>query len=132
MIHLTLASKRKTVKQPPYTYKPPTIIGNPPSTTTTPAKDTVFEEALRRDRIIRALAREVKYKVNDICKPFNPKLYEDYGEEIRVTGICDTYVKYGRNESWPKNDVPFIIHAQSLKTGAHFICTPEWLVPITK
>lgn len=139
MIHQILLSKRKYGSYTKTTHqshnsKPPAIVTPPlkptitAATTSNTLSSEIFAEALRRDKIIRAMVKDIKYKVGDVCTPHDKKLYDEYGKDIEVTGICDTYVKYGRDEKWPKNDTPMIVHARSIKTGTNFICTPEWLL----
>jgi hypothetical protein len=118
MINLTLSSKR--IKQLPIDTQ---------TTTTEPVK-TLFKEAQRRDELIKKLAKECPYKVNDIVKPSKAEHEVEYGDNISVVKIIDSYGKFGKNETWPASDVPLIVYAFSKKAGCFFFCTTNYLKSI--
>lgn len=92
------------------------------------ANKTLFEEAQRRDKIVRSLAEKCGLKEGDLAIPAHPEKREMYGDKIRIIKVTDSYGKFGRDEVWPENDNPMIIHAFSEKLQDHFICTVGFLV----
>lgn len=131
MLRLTLASK-KPVKElwthktyPPIKSVQQQVLQQQPKPL---INANMLTESLRRDRLIKDLVSKCKVKIGDICKPYDESLIEEYGDNIRVTHICDSYFKFGIKEKWPEGDNPMIIHAWSDKKDATFICTTEWLV----
>jgi hypothetical protein len=120
MINIVLPSLR-----PP---KPPTQITHHPHTAhSTEPVATLFKEAQRRDSIIKRLAAECPYKVGDIVMPSIPENEAEYGTEIIIIRIIDTYGKYGRNEPWPSSDKPMIVYARAIKPDCYFFCTTNYL-----
>lgn len=89
----------------------------------------MLQESLRRDSIIKELAKTCNYKVGDMVKPTDPDSIKVYGSDIYIESICDSYTKMGVNEVWPPNDCPMIVTAWSEKTKGRFICTPKYLSP---
>lgn len=87
----------------------------------------IFDEAIRRDKVIKDIVNKLVYKVGDTTKPVNKKDVEEYGDVIVVEKICDTYGKYGRDEKWPEHDNPMIVHAYSKKKDIRFTCTTNYL-----
>jgi hypothetical protein len=137
MIELTLKSKRIPEKKGGWFnpvnkggYMPPAL---PNHTSTALTSNTeMFNEAQRRDKIIRERIAQIKYKEGDHVKPWCQKEIDVYGDDIVVIKICDTYAKFGKNEKWPANDYKLmLIHAFSRKTKENFWCTPLYLVPKT-
>jgi hypothetical protein len=98
----------------------------------TPGKDTLkpmFEEAVRRDRVIKKLVAEMPYCLGEWVQPADRQAVDTYGDEILIEGVCDTYGKMGRKEKWPEHDNPMIISAYSKKNDLHFHCTVNFLIP---
>lgn len=89
---------------------------------------TLFEEAQRRDKIVRSLAEKCGLKEGDLAIPVRPEKREEYGDKIRIIKVTDSYGKFGRDEVWPPSDNPMIIHAFSEKLQDHFMCTVGFLV----
>lgn len=88
----------------------------------------MFEEAKRRDQIVRNLAAKLNYGPGDTVTPSTKEAAEQYGEDIRVVKICDTYGKFGKDERWPDSDNPMIVHAWSDKLNQSLVCTVGFLV----
>lgn len=89
---------------------------------------TLYQEAQRRNKIIKDLAARCDYKAGDIVKPSLPKGVSEYGENIEVEYIMDSYVRWPKDEKWPKNDTPFIVCAWSKLKKERFFCTPGYLI----
>lgn len=87
----------------------------------------IFDEAIRRDKVIKAIVSKLEYRVGDVVKPTNEVDAEMYGNDILVEKICDTYGKYGKNEKWPEHDNPMLIHAYSKTKDTRFTCTANYL-----
>jgi hypothetical protein len=118
MINITLSSKRK-----------PNLVSQITSSVSTvlePVK-TLFKEAQRRDSIIKKLAAECPYKRGDVVKPSISENEKEYGINIQVVNIIDSYGKFGKNEIWPESDKPMIVYAFSEKGNCHFFCTTNYL-----
>ena len=88
---------------------------------------TMFAEAQRRNNIIQRMAAECKYKKGDVVKVSDDVKPNVYGDNVQVISILDSYDKFGKNETWPKNDCPLIVHAFSEAKNQYFFCTPGYL-----
>lgn len=85
----------------------------------------MFEEAKRRNKIVKEAAAKCPFKVGDTCIPRNKKDYEEYGSLV-IEQICTSYAQYGKEVSW--NDDPLIITALSQKTGSRLFCNISYLL----
>lgn len=92
----------------------------------TTAVSTMFNEASRREAIIKGLVKDLPYKLGDIVIPSDDSEYEKIGD-LRVTAIADTYAKFGKKEKWPDNDVPMIIHVWCDKQKQVYFCSTNYL-----
>lgn len=99
----------------------------PVAITHTSKKKTLFEEAQRRDLIVRNLAATLTYGPGDWVQPTKPGVAHEYGDRIKILRICDTYGKFGKDEVWPESDNPMIVHAWSEKLNSTFMCTTNFL-----
>ena len=105
-----------------------------PAITYTPVKGAInygelWRQSKERDAIIKEELKDLNYVEGQICKPYNKEGEEKYGTNIRVEKICDSYVKYGKDD-WPKTGRPFLVTAYSEKTQQRFNCTVNFLVPL--
>ena len=94
------------------------------------AKKVTFAEWERRNAIIKRIAKECSFVVGQVLYPRNKEGLDLYGT-CKVLGVCKTYHDFSEME-WPNDDVPLIIHAESMtrKTGngyVRFNCTPAYL-----
>lgn len=135
MISISLKSKRPKGKfqgwlgqqQNHNTYSPSYL-----PTTALTSNTEMFNEARRRDNVIKNLLKDLKYKEGDHVKPWNQKGVDEMGDDCVVIKICDSYAKFGKTEEWPVKDSPLmLVHAFSNKTKTNFHCTPQYLVPKT-
>ena len=90
---------------------------------------SLFKEAQRRDKIIKALVKGINYVEGEIVTPYNQEGRDKWGEQLIVEKICDSYALYGKNEDWPKNDTPFLITCYNKDKAARFNCTPGYVIP---
>lgn len=128
MIDITIPSKREKKTFQTTVYQPP---WKEAANEDKPLVDhKLFQESLRRDKVIKELAKTCKYKIGDIVKPYSKGQCAVMGEQVRVEKIVDSYAALGREE-WPKDDCPKIVHAYSIDQDKHFFCTPAYLVPLT-
>lgn len=113
----------KYTKAPPYNPVAPALA--PP----TDEKKTIFFEALRRDKLIKEIVSKIDYKEGDIVKVspnVKENIYKDH--KIEVVRITRSYTQFGKNEKWPENDLPFLVHAYDKDGGVSFWCTANYLV----
>lgn len=127
MIHLILPSKRKKTffKGQQQQVHQTTVLTQ--STPKPKVGHELFAEGLRRDRVIKTLVAELPYVKGDTVRPAKASHIDKYGNDLKVVAICDSYVKYGKDEKWPDSDLPMIIHVYSLKMDTTFMCTPNWI-----
>lgn len=85
------------------------------------------QEFVRRDAIVKECAKTVEVDLYGHAFPKSKKEYDALGEVI-VTGICQTYADFSRNEEWPKNDNPMIVSFYAVKDRSKsFFCTANYL-----
>ena len=126
MIDIKLPSKRE---KKPYTY---TGYGGYTPPTHTPSQQTqvhqpkvnnivelkpnaeknkqMFDEAVRRDKIIVNLASACAYRAGDRVMFVREQDEKKYGSEIYVDKILTSYTQWPKGEPWPDNDNPMIVH----------------------
>jgi hypothetical protein len=90
----------------------------------------MFQEALRRDKIIKEEVEKLTYKVGDIVGISSEKGIKEYGEKVEVKNIMSSYHQFGRNEKWPEDDLPLIVTGYSLDKKLTFFCTVNYLKPL--
>lgn len=102
---------------------------NNPPFNTLPVVASIQAESRRRDSICKRLAAQCGYKAGDTVVPVNPTA-EEQGKEFKVLSICDSYALLGRNEKWPDNDNPLLVHCMCLDKddSSTFFCTTNYLV----
>lgn len=67
-----------------------------------------WAEVLRRDKIIKELAKACGFTVGQVVVPVHIDDDKQYGDCI-VIGVAHTYTQYGKDVNWPKNDNPMIL-----------------------
>lgn len=100
---------------------------NFPPTKSLPKTTTLFNDAIRKDSIIKKLVASISYKAGDICCPVETSDVEEWGHKIEVVHITQSYSLMGRDENWPENDNPLIVYCFSEKANKHFFCTTNFL-----
>jgi hypothetical protein len=138
MIEIVLPSRRKKTPFPTTTYgNKYSHAPNPMAMATKAANEDVkhphaevFMEACRRDRIIRSLTKDLPYKEGDRVYIKNAKEREKYGKEIYISKIVRTYGGFGKDEVWPKSDIPMIVHCYSKDKDIQFFCTTNYVTNI--
>lgn len=129
MIVIRLPSKRPKPRYKNHTalwpYQTPSNVGasnNPPFI---PSKTNVmFEEAQRRDRIIKQMLAKTLYSVGDIVTPVSNANIDKYGDNCEVRAILQNYGQFGKTEKWPEDDKPYTVHAYSPKLDSVIATTP--------
>lgn len=87
-----------------------------------------FQEARRRDNIIKQLVKDCPYQAGDIVGVNSDAGKSLYGNKIQVIRIAQNYVQLGAKE-WPeKGDNPLIVSASNGKET--FFCTTNYLIPL--
>lgn len=146
MIDITIKSKRE--QKPHYTYSG--YKGNTP-TTHTPSQQTqvhqpsnnvveltpasknnkqLFDEAKRRDEIIKDLFSKCTYKENDRVMFVRAADETKYGSHVIVEKILKSYAQWPKNEPWPENDNPMIVHVVVKDRGDEVLfCTTNMVKP---
>jgi hypothetical protein len=90
------------------------------------ARGISVEEFVRRDNIVKELAKAVEVELYGHGFPKNKKEYDSVGEVI-VTGICKTYADFSRSEEW-KDDNPMIVSFYPVKNkNKSYFCTANYL-----
>jgi hypothetical protein len=112
------------IKPPKHT---PYVMGQHSTVSHLP-NDTITGEVYRRNSIVKELAAKFLaiYHIGDRVKM---NACPDSDEEFYITHVCRQYSDLGVNESWPKNDNPFIVSLFSKTTKKCFHCT---ITAITK
>lgn len=87
-----------------------------------------FEEFVRRDNIVRAMARDVFFYPDQMLYPSTLANEEKYGA-CKYVGHYKTYFDYTVDEAkaWKKDDRPLICTIHTTKTDEVLCCTPNWL-----
>jgi hypothetical protein len=118
MIVLNISDRVK----PPPPFTPVVYTGNQhvPAVST----GTVYQEVLRRDKVIKDLVKEFKHVVGDEIEPKHEDDLKKYGV-CKVLGICSEYIHLEKDFKWPKNDNPMIITASS-DNGEIFYATTNY------
>lgn len=146
MIDITIKSKRE--QKPHYTYSG--YKGYTP-TTHTPSQQTqvhqpsnnvveltptskdnkqLFDEAVRRDKIIKSLVEAVSYKEGDRVMFVRPADEKKYGKHVLIEKILKSYGQWPKNEPWPENDNPMIVHLIIKdKDDDRLFCTTNYVKP---
>lgn len=89
----------------------------------------LWDETIRRDKIIRELFAKCPYKVGDQVMFCHEKDEKKYGKTLTVTKIIATYAQWSRQEQWPDNDNPMIVHVLVKETAEILFCTTNMVKP---
>jgi len=114
MLKIVLEDRRK-----PVVYTPPAPWKAP----STPAVTNiaVYNEARRRDNIIKELVKEFKMVEGQIVKPTATN------QEYIINAICRSYAHMGNDVDWPASDNPMIVTITSTKDQSVCFCTTNYL-----
>lgn len=116
-------------KKPPKVWYP-TTVGSPVKTEEPPVTSMVASiktEALRRDAIVKHLALACPYKPGDTVIPVTSEGIQELGTHVMVTKVCSSYTHMGKDEKWPANDNPMIVHVWSKDKESEFFCTVNYV-----
>jgi hypothetical protein len=117
MIKLVLEDRRKpVVYTPPAPWKAPSPVVQPSVTNI-----AVYNEARRRDNIIKELLKEFKLVEGHIV------LAVVSNQEYVINKICRSYVHMGSDVDWPASDNPMIVTITSTKDQSVCFCTTNYL-----
>lgn len=117
MIKLVLEDRRKpVVYTPPAPWKAPSPVVQPSVTNI-----AVYNEARRRDNIIKELLKEFKLVEGQIVQA------EASGQEYILNKICRSYAHMGNDVDWPASDNPMIVTITSTKDQSVCFCTTNYL-----
>lgn len=83
--------------------------------------------AVKRQAIIQKLVDACPFKPGDEVKCYSLATQQLHGKDIVINKIVTSYAQI-KNDSWPKNDEPMIIHAYSRDKDMSFICTAGYLI----
>lgn len=86
------------------------------------SQSTQLEEAIRRDRIVRARYAACPFTEGEFVSWKANELRKSYGENLVIRTICKSY-SYMRTDKWPDNDEPKIITVQDLDKGSTYYNT---------
>jgi len=105
----------------------PVVVGSQVKTVDAVVGDIMAESA-RREAIVRRLYANCPYKPGDTVVPKTKAARDEWGEKLIVTAMVDSYAKFGKDEIWPSNDDPMIVHVKSYDKDTHFICSTGYLM----
>lgn len=118
MIFLTITSRKKPPAPPP---PAPVVNVNALPYVTNLA---IFNEARRRNKIIKELVKEFKYKSGDVVECSNPQDQARWGA-CTIISVVDDYMYMEKDHKWPPNDNPMIVTASS-QEGEIFYATTNY------
>ena len=94
------------------------------------ANKQMFDEAKRRDEIIKELFSKCTYKENDRVMFSRESDEKKYGKHVIVEKILKSYAQWPKNEPWPENDNPMIVHlVVKDKDDERLFCTTNYVKP---
>lgn len=117
MIVLTISDRIKPV---PFT---PVVYNSPHLPATTPNNE-VYQEVLRKDKIIKELVAAFKHPVGAEVEPKSAEHFLKWGK-CKILGICSEYIHLEKDFKWPKGDNPMIVTACS-EAGEIFYATTNF------
>jgi hypothetical protein len=121
MIVLTITNRKKPTVFTPAVVSPPTIQPqNLPYVTNL----AIYNEAKRRNAIIKELVKTFNYKVGDVVDCSNPQDQTKWGS-CTILSVLDDYQHMEKDHKWPGNDNPMIVTASSA-SGEIFFATTNY------
>jgi len=118
MIFTTITSRKKPVVYSP----PPPVVNNTALPYVTNL--AIYNEAKRRNNIIKQLVKEFKYKSGDVVECKNPQDQAKWGS-CTIISVLDDYQHMEKDHKWPANDNPMIVTASS-NVGEIFYATTNY------
>ena len=118
MIFTTITSRKKPVVYSP----PPPVVNNTALPYVTNL--AIYNEAKRRNNIIKQLVKEFKYKSGDVVECKNPADQTRWGQ-CTIISVLDDYQHMEKDHKWPANDNPMIVTASS-NVGEIFYATTNY------
>lgn len=120
MIITTITNRKKPAVWPP---APPAPVVNPanlPYVTNL----AIYNEAKRRNNIIKELVKSFIYKKGDVVECANPRDTEKWGQ-CTILNVLDDYQHMEKDHKWPANDNPMIVTAAA-ENGEIFFATTNY------
>lgn len=112
-------------KKPPAPYTPPAVqYTNPPYNHTYANNVAMYNEIMRRDKIVKELFNKFQYKAGDEIVPKNEDAQKKWGK-CKVMGVVSEYVHLEKDYKWPKNDNPMIVTVAA-ESGEMFYATTNY------
>lgn len=97
--------------------------------TTIEKNKKLFDEACRRDKIIKDLFAACPYKEKDRVMFIKQADETKYGKEVYVIKIISSYAQWPKNEPWPDNDNPMIVTIFVQDKAETLFCTTNLVKP---
>lgn len=118
MIVTTITNRKK-----PQVYSPPAPVvhtQNLPYVTNL----AIYNEAKRRNSIIKELVKTFNYKKGDVVECKNPADTAKWGQ-CTILNVLDDYQHMEKDHKWPANDNPMIVTAAA-ENGEIFFATTNY------
>lgn len=119
MIFTTITSRKRPT---PPARTPPPVVNNTALPYVTNL--AIYNEAKRRNNIIKQLVKEFKYKSGDVVECKNPQDQAKWGS-CTIISVLDDYQHMEKDHKWPANDNPMIVTASS-NVGEIFYATTNY------
>lgn len=120
MIITTITNRKKPVVWPPAPQAPVVHTQSLPYVTNL----AIYNEAKRRNGIIKDLVKTFNYKKGDKVECANPADTAKWGQ-CTIMGILDDYQHMEKDHKWPPNDNPLIVTAAA-EDGSIFFATTNY------
>ncbi len=119
MIVIKITDRIKPVVIPPFP-----ITTYPAATPVASTTSKIYEEIERKDKIIKDLVKQFKYKKGDTVLPRAVKDREKWGH-CTIMHVVDRYIYLEKDFKWPVNDNPMIVTAVT-EAGEIFTATTNY------
>ena len=120
MIVLTITNRKKPTVFTPALPAP--VVNNTAMPYVTNL--AIYNEAKRRNAIIKELVKTFNYKVGDVVDCSNPQDQTKWGS-CTILNVLDDYQHMEKDHKWPGNDNPMIVTASSA-AGEIFFATTNY------
>ena len=117
MIHIKIPGIKKKE------YWPPVSTPTPKTETVNNVVLSISQEATRRDNIVKKKYHEFPLNPGDTAEPMNEHLEKTLGKRLIVVAIAKSYADLGKNDKWPEDDNPLMVHVKSYDKKADFYVT---------
>lgn len=113
-------------KKPPAPFTPTVYTPTPGYNHNQANNFVVYQEVLRRDKIIKDLVKEFKHKPGDELVPKHQDDVDKWGKCTMIS-IVNDYIHMEKDHKWPKNDNPLILTV-SAESGELFYATTNYFL----